>query len=143
MSKPFRLRESTPTFCRYSYIEEGKLKIGSVISKLIRNILMSANMVIVSMGSLVGLTLGMAIAYIGHPFLGGLFLALMVLGAWVQSTAFEYGRVYGLWRGSCPHCEEPLRIIARKAETKTVSCPTCTHRIILKNEFFRTALWYA
>ena len=144
MSKPLRLPENMPMFYPYSYTNrEGKVEIGSAISKLARTILMFANTLIVSMGVLVGLALGMAIAYIGHPFFGGLFLALMVLGAWLQSTAFEYGRVYGLWRGLCPHCQGSLRIIARSSETKTVSCSICTHRVILENKAFKKVLWYA
>ena len=144
MSKAFRLRENTPMFYRYSYINrEGRIEIGSAITKLIRTVLMSVNTFIAVMGSLVGLALGMGLGYMGNPFLGGLVFALMILGAWLQSTAFEYGRVYGLWRGSCPHCDEPLRIVARKAETRTVSCPMCTHRVMLDNGLYRRALWYA
>jgi hypothetical protein len=60
----------TATFYRYSYLDhKGKLQISSALPKLIRRILISANMFIVSMRSLVGLALAMAVAYIGHPFL--------------------------------------------------------------------------
>jgi len=138
------LDKKSPTFSRYSYLDrEGKLQIGNPVSKFIRTILIAINTLIVSMGSVIGLVLGIAIGYIGHPFFGALFFACMMIGAWVQSSAFRQERVYGVWRGSCPHCEEPLKVSARRAETKTVSCAMCTHRVTLNNELFRLAPWYA
>lgn len=138
------LGKKSPTFSRYSYLDqEGKLQIGNPVSKFIRTSLISINTLIVSMGSVIGVVLGIAIGYIGHPFFGAFFFACMTIGAWVQSSAFGQRRAYGVWRGSCPHCEEPLKISARKAETKTVSCAMCTRRVTLNNELFRLSPWYA
>jgi len=85
------LGKKSPTFSRFSYLDqEGKLQIGNPASKFIRTILMSINTLIVSMGCVIGLVLGVAIGYIRHPFIGALFFACMIIGAWVQSSAFRH-----------------------------------------------------
>ena len=100
--------KKSPTFSRHSYLDqEGKLQIGNPVSKFIRTILMSINTLIVSMGSVIGLVLGIAIGYIGHPFFWGSLFRLhddrslgAELGLWAETSIRRMAGLMPALRGA-------------------------------------------
>ena len=117
--------ETSPRFDSYSYFDKhGNLHTGSARAKQSRRILIVLNTFIVLMAVLVGLGGGFLIGILGYPIVGTLFTAFILLGSYVQFFAFDYGRVYGVWRGVCPYCAAPLTISAQQNDGKAVSFPT-------------------
>ena len=133
----------SPSFDPYSYFDKlGNLHTGTARTKQSRRILIVLNTFIVLMAVLVGLGGGFLIGVLGYPIIGTLFAAFILLGSYVQFFAFDYGRVYGVWRGVCPYCAAPLNVSAHHKDGKAVSCPTCKERFGFKDESFRPMPWY-
>src|SRR5439155_25688355 len=53
-----------------------------------------------------------------------------------------YKRVYGVWRGLCPHCKDPLHINASAGMAKPARCSCCASLVMAKDRTFRTVPWY-
>ena len=136
--------ETYPKLEHYSYFDKSKnLHAGNAWSKQIRIILIVFNIIFVAAAALTGLSGGFFIGTIGYPVAGIFFTTFMILAASVQFFAFDYRRVYGVWRGICPYCRGLLDISARQTAGKSVSCPMCKERVVFENQSFRPAPWYA
>jgi hypothetical protein len=134
---------TSPKFDPYSYFDKrGNLHTGTARAKRNRRVLITLNTLIVLMAVLVGLGSGIFIGVFGYPIIGTLFAAFVLLGAYVQFFAFDYGRVYGVWRGVCPYCTAPLTISAQQKDGKAALCPTCKERFVFNDELFRPVPWY-
>ena len=137
------LDDKPPIFEEYSYLDKlGRLKAGSRRSKSARAIYRSFNTFIVLMGGILAVVSGLAMGMSGYPIIGGFFFSLILTGAFVQRSTFDYDRVYGVWRGSCPHCDGPLNISAREDEAKKDTCLGCGNRVLLRNRSFEVVPWY-
>jgi hypothetical protein len=137
------LSENVPQFDPYSYFDrDGAIQISDAFSIRIRTILVCINILIVLAGVLIA-SIGLVVFKDGgYPIIGAAFFAVMIVGAWLQNRTFDYRRVYGVWRGLCPSCDEVLDINAKKDEEKIVFCPACNCRVMLKNRSFSAAPWY-
>jgi hypothetical protein len=135
--------DKLPVFDAYSYVDhQGNWCIGTTRSKLAWTISALFSTFIVLMGVLVATVGGLVIGTSGHPIIGSLFSLLIVLGAFFHRHTSVGKRVYGVWRGSCPHCNEVLNVSAAQSETKEDLCPTCAHRVLLKDASFKAIPWY-
>ena len=135
-------RLTSPKFLPHAYLDRGgQLNISSAVTHLLRRIFLPLNSFIVVMGGILGLVGGLTIGYLNPP-LGILFSLLIFYGAFVQGSAFDYKRVYGIWRGLCPHCEDPLNINASAGIAKTARCSCCASLVVVKDGTFRTVPWY-
>jgi hypothetical protein len=135
--------DKSPVFDAYSYLDKQvNLQIGTNRSKLVWTIFLSFNTFIVFMGVIIALVGGFVIGRHVHWIIGSLFSLLIVLGAFFHSHTSDGKRVYGVWRGSCPHCNEVLNISAAKDETKESLCSTCARRVLLKDGSFKAIPWY-
>lgn len=135
-------RIGSPKFLPHAYIDRGgQLKIGSAATHLLRRIVLPLNSFIVVMGGVLGLVGGLSIGYLNPP-LGILFSLLVLFGASAQKSVFDYKRVYGVWRGLCPHCRDPLNINASAGIVKTARCSCCASLVMAKDGTFRTVPWY-
>ena len=136
--------EISPKFDAYSYLDQTReLHIWTARSKMARTVIMSVNTCIVLMGGFIAVVGGLGLGMNGYPIVGGLFFIFIMLGAFVQRSAFDCGRVYGVWLGLCPYCSEPLNINAGKNQAKMDFCPLCSNRVMLNNGSFEKVPWYA
>lgn len=134
---------TAPRFDPYSYFDKrGNLHVGTARAKRNRRILIVLNTFIVLMAALAGLGGGFFISVLGHPIIGTLFAAFILLSSCAQFFVFDYGRVYGVWRGICPYCAAPLSASAQQKDGKAIACPICQERFIFKDKSFRPAPWY-
>ena len=135
-------RIGSPKFLPHAYLDRGGLlKTSSAVTHLLRCIFLPLNSFIVVMGGILGLVGGLSIGYLNPP-LGILFSLLMILGATAQRSAFDYKRVYGVWRGLCPRCKDPLNINTSADIAKTARCSCCGNLVMAKDGTFRTVPWY-
>jgi hypothetical protein len=135
---------SLAQFYPNSFVDHaGRLHIGNPVWRLVRMPLGYLNNLTVAVGVLIGVTGGAGMAYLGRPIIGLFFLVFMLFGARTQRCAFDYGRVYGVWRGTCPNCKEPLNINTTKGKAKTIACSNCASYVMAKDGVFCIAPWYA
>src|SRR6478672_11144519 len=108
-----RAGRTSPKFDPYSYLDKrGNLHTGTAWAKRNRRILIALNTFIVVTAALVGVGSGFLVGVLGHPIIGTLFAAFILLSAGGQFFVFDYRRVYGVWHGVCPYCAGPLNVSA-------------------------------
>jgi hypothetical protein len=120
----------------------GHLHMGNPVWRFVRIPLGYLNNLTVGLGVLIGVAGGAGMAYLGRPIIGVFFLAFMLFGARTQRRAFDSGRVYGVWRGLCPNCKEPLNINTTTGKAKTIACSNCASYVTAKDGVFHIAPWY-
>jgi hypothetical protein len=120
----------------------GHLHTGNPVWRLVRTPLGYVNNLTVAIGVLIGVAGGAGMAYLGRPIIGLIFLGFMLFGARTQRRAFAYARVYGVWRGLCPNCKEPLNIVTATCKAKTIACSNCASYVMAKDGVFHIAPWY-
>jgi hypothetical protein len=76
----------------------------------------------------------LALLFGAHAMLLG--IALLICAAGVLSVL---NRVTSAWSGNCPHCHSEIFVRAPgNIKTHGFDCPTCSQRVILRDQYFTT-----